>query len=92
MQDRAYGLRRSILSGLRILTLSRLLLPDVELPEARQLDLLSRLERLCYGRRESFQVFSGFVLWRVGVLDHPLYELPFVHCYLLLASVVLTSL
>jgi hypothetical protein len=24
-------------------------------------------------------VFSGFALWRVGVLDHPLYELLFVH-------------
>src|SRR5918993_1845642 len=63
------------LSGLRVLTFPRFLLPDVELPEARQLDLLARLERLCYGRRKSFQVFSGFALWRVGVLDHPLYEL-----------------
>jgi hypothetical protein len=24
-------------------------------------------------------VFSGLALWRVGVLDHPLYELLFVH-------------
>ena len=42
------------LSGLRVLTFPGLLLPNVELPEARQLDLLTRLERLCYGRRESF--------------------------------------
>src|SRR5829696_45332 len=80
------------LSGLRVLTLPRLLLPDVELPEARQLDLLAPLERLCYGGRESLQVFSGFALWRVGVLAHPLYELLFVHGCLLLASVVSTSL
>ena len=33
------------LSGLRVLTLPCLLLPDVELPEARQLDFLARLER-----------------------------------------------
>src|SRR5215208_6277981 len=73
------GLYVHPLSGLRVLAFSGLLLPDVELPEARQLDLLARLECLCYGRRESFQVFSGFALWRVGVLDHPLYELLFVH-------------
>src|SRR5215204_2240456 len=45
------------LSGLRVLTFPSLLLPDVELPETRQLDLLAPLERLCYARRESFQVF-----------------------------------
>ena len=73
------GLYLHPLSSLRVLTFPRLLLPDVELPEARQLDLLTRLERLCYGRRESFEVFSGLALWRVGVLDHPLYELLFVH-------------
>src|SRR5215210_6116009 len=67
------------LSGLRAFTFPRLLLPDVELTEARQLDLLAPLERLCYGRRESFEVFSGFALWRVGVLDHTLYELLLVH-------------
>ena len=37
------------LSGLRVSTFPGLLLPDVELPEAWQLDLLARLERLCYG-------------------------------------------
>src|SRR5215204_7431569 len=73
------GLYLHPLSGLRVLTFPGLLLPDVELPEARQLDLLARLERLCYGRRESFQVFSGFALWRVGVLDHPLDQLLLVH-------------
>src|SRR5215216_6302808 len=67
------------LSCLRVLTFPGLLLPNVELPEARQLDLLARLERLCYGRRESFQVFTGLALRRVSVLDHPLYELLFVH-------------
>ena len=86
------GLYLHPLSGLRVLTFPRLLLPDVELPEARQLDLLARLERLCYGRCESFQVLSGFALWRVCVLDHPLYELLLVHCCSLLTSVVLTSL
>src|SRR5215204_3211569 len=80
------------LSGLRVLTFPRLLLPDVELPEARQLDLLTRLERLCYARRESFQVFSGFALWRVGVFDHPLYELLFVHGCFTPCLVMLTSL
>src|SRR5215203_2895440 len=80
------------LSCLRVFTFPRLLLPDVELPEARQLDLLAPLERLCYGRRESFEVFSGFALGSVGVLDHPLFELLFVHGCLLLASVVSTSL
>src|SRR5215212_4598650 len=79
------------LSGLRVFTFPRLLLPDVELPEARQLYLLARLERVCYGRRESLEVFSGFVLWRVGVLDHPLYEVLFVHgcftpCLIMLIS------
>src|SRR5215210_2037744 len=74
------GLYLHPLSGLRVLTFPGLLLPDVELPEARQLDLLTCLERFRYGRRESFEVFSGFALWRVGVLDHPLYELLFVHC------------
>src|SRR5215208_11528 len=67
------------LSDPRVFTLPRFLLPDVEFPEARQLDLFAPLERLCYARRERFQVFSGFVRWRVGVLDHPLYELLFVH-------------
>src|SRR5215207_9219804 len=67
------------LSGLRVFTFPGLLLPDVELPEARQLDLLTCLERFRYGRRESFEVFSGFALGGVGVLDHPLYELLFVH-------------
>src|SRR5215216_4385958 len=80
------------LSGLRVLTLPRLLLPDVELPEARQLDLLAPLERLCYGRRESFQVFSGFAFWRVGVFDHPLYELLFVHGCFPPCLVMLTTL
>jgi hypothetical protein len=73
------GLDLHPLSGLRVFTFTRPLLPDVELTEARQLYLLARLERLCYARRESLEVFSGFVLWRVGVLDHPLYELLFVH-------------
>jgi hypothetical protein len=73
------GLYPHPLSGLRVLTFPRLLLPNVELPEARQLNLLASFERLCFGRRESFQVISGFALWRVGVLDHPLYELLFVH-------------
>src|SRR5215204_5406411 len=80
------------LSGLRVFTLPGLLLPDVELPEARQLDLLARLECLCYGRRESFEVFSGFALWRVGVLDHPLYELLFVHGCFPPCLVMLTTL
>src|SRR5919107_5280631 len=65
------------LSCLRVFTFPRFLLPDVELPEAWQLDLIARLERLCYGRRESFEVFSGFALRRVSVLDHLLYELLF---------------
>src|ERR687897_2692370 len=73
------GLYLQRLSGLRVFTFPGLLLPNVELPEAGQLDLLARLERLCYGRRESFQVFCGFALWRVGVLDHPLYELLLIH-------------
>src|SRR5829696_2052922 len=73
------GLYLHPLSGLRVPTFPRFLLPNVELPEARQLDLLARLERLCYGRRESFQVLCGFALWRVGVLDHLLYELLLVH-------------
>src|SRR5215212_8327005 len=80
------------LSGLRVLTLPRLLLPDVELTEARQLDLLTPLERFCYGRGESFQVFSGFVVWRVCVLDHPLYELLLVHDCFPPCLVMLTSL
>src|SRR5215204_2278834 len=80
------------LSGLRVFTFPRLLLPDVELPEARQLDLLTRLERFCYGGRESFQVFSGFALRRVGVLDHPLYELLFVHGCSTPCLVILISL
>jgi hypothetical protein len=37
-------------------------------------------------------VFSGFALWRVGVLDHPLYELLFVHGYFTPCLIVLTSL
>src|SRR5215208_6335121 len=80
------------LSSLRVLTFPGLLLPDVELPEARQLDLLASLKRLCYARRESIQVFSGFALWRVGVLDHPLYELLFVHGCFTPCLVMLTSL
>src|SRR5215207_1875506 len=80
------------LSGLRVLTFPSLLLPDVELPEARQLDFLAPLERLCYARRESFQVFSGFVLWRVGVLDHLLYQLLFVHGCFPPCLIMLTSL
>src|SRR5215211_1876844 len=86
------GLYLHPLSGLRVLTFPRLLLPDVELPEARQLDLLARLERLCYARRESFEVFSGLALGRVGVLDHPLYELLFVHGCFTPCLVMLTSL
>src|SRR5829696_10342399 len=86
------GLYLHPLSGLRVFTFPRLLLPDVELPEAGQLDLLARLERLCYGSRESLQVFSGFALWRVGVLDHPLYELLFVHGCSTACLVMLTSL
>src|SRR5215207_8020923 len=80
------------LSGLRVLTFPRLLLPNVELPETRQLDLLASLERLCYGRREGFQVISRFAFWRVGVLDHPLYELLFVHGCFPPCLVMLTSL
>src|SRR5215218_6656150 len=80
------------LSDLRVLTLPRFLLPDVELPEAWQLDLLASLERLCYGRSESFEVFSSFALWRVGLLDHPLYELLFVHGCFTPCSMMLTSL
>src|SRR5215212_1488453 len=67
------------LSGLGVPTFPRLLLPDVELPEARQLDLLARLERLRYGHRERLQVFFGFALGRVGVLDHLVYELLLIH-------------
>src|SRR5215204_5532615 len=63
------------LSGLGVPTFPRLLIPDVELPETRQLDLFARLERFRYGRRERFQVFFGLALGGVGVLDHPLYEL-----------------
>jgi hypothetical protein len=40
------GLYLHRLSDLRVFTFPRLLLPDVELPEARQLDLLTSLERL----------------------------------------------
>src|SRR5215208_374998 len=80
------------LSGLRVFTFPRLLLPNVELPEARQLDLLAPLERLCYGRRESFQVFCGFALWRVGVFDHPLDQLLLVHDCFPPCSMMLTSL
>src|SRR3954471_19590435 len=86
------GLYLHPLSGLRVFTFPRLLLPDVELPEARQLDLLARLERVCYARLESLQVFSGFALWRVGVLDHPLYELLFVHGCFTPCLMMLTSL
>src|SRR5215211_7022395 len=74
------GLYLHPLSGLWVFTFPRLLLPDIELPEARQLDLLARLERFCYGRRESLEVFCGFALGRVGMLDHPLDQLLFVHC------------
>jgi hypothetical protein len=52
------GLYLHPLSGLRVLTFPGLLLPNVDLPEARQLDLLAHLERFCYGRRESFWVFA----------------------------------
>jgi hypothetical protein len=37
-------------------------------------------------------VISGFALWRVGVLDHPLYELLFVHGCFTPCLVMLTSL
>src|SRR5918998_2269574 len=68
-----------LLPALRISALPGLLLSHVELPEARQLDLLARLERFRYDRRESLQVFLSFVLGGVGVLDQPLDQLLFVH-------------
>jgi hypothetical protein len=37
-------------------------------------------------------VFSGFALWRVGVFDHPLYELLLVHGCFPPCLVMLTSL
>src|SRR5215207_1597840 len=67
------------LPGLGIFALSGLLIADVELAEARDLDLLARLECSRYGRRESFQVLLGFALGRVGVLDHLLDQLLLVH-------------
>src|SRR5215210_1805207 len=51
-----------LLSALRIPALPGLLIADVELPKARNLDLLARLERFGYGRRESPQVLLGFAL------------------------------
>src|SRR5829696_4132375 len=78
------------LSGLGVPTFPRLLLPDVELPEARQLDLLARLERFRYGRGERFQVFFGLALGGVGVLYHPLYEPLLVHGCLTPCSMVFT--
>src|SRR5829696_9258760 len=51
-----------LLPALRISALPGLLLSHVELPEARQLNLLARLERFRYDRRESLQVFLGFAL------------------------------
>src|SRR5215204_5633865 len=64
-----------LLPGLGVFALPGLLIPDVELPEARDLDLLTRLECSRYRRRETFQVLLGFALGRVGMLDHPLDQL-----------------
>src|ERR671917_1236672 len=50
------------LPGLGVLALPGLLIPDVELAEARDLNLLARFERSRYGCRESFQVLLGFAL------------------------------
>src|SRR5215207_1545089 len=51
-----------LLPGLGVLTLPGLLIPDVELAEARNLDLLACLECSRYGRREGLQVLLGFAL------------------------------
>ena len=50
------------LPALRIPAFPGLLIADVELPKARNLDLLARLERFGYGRRESNLVLLGFAL------------------------------
>src|SRR5215203_5309168 len=78
------------LSSLGVPAFPRLLLPDVELPEARQLDLFARLEHFRYGRRERFQVFFGLDLGRIGVIYHSLYETLLVHDFLTPCSLVFT--
>src|SRR5215210_8848309 len=81
-----------LLPALRIPTFPCLLIADVELPEARNLDLLASLQRRGYGRRESLQVLLGFALGRVGVLDHLLDQLLLVHASVLLACGMWTFL
>src|SRR5215204_4657242 len=74
-----------LLPALRISALPGLLLSNVELPKARNLDLLARLERFGYGPRESLQVLLGIALGSVGVLDHLLNHLLLVHASVHLA-------
>src|SRR5215210_3919808 len=81
-----------LLPALRIPAFPFLLIADVELPEARNLDLLASLERFGYGRRESLQVFLGFALGRIGVLDHLFDQLLFVHASVLLVCGMWTFL
>src|ERR671921_2154986 len=68
-----------LLAGLGIPALPGLALPDGELPEARDLDLLAALERLGHHPLESPEVLVGLALGHLGLLGDPLDELTLIH-------------
>src|SRR5215203_3372346 len=79
-------LRRNLhlLAGLGVSPLPGLALPDGELPEARDLDLLATLERLGHDLLEGREVLLGIALGHPSLLCDPLDKLLLLHgCSLL---------
>src|SRR5829696_5347451 len=68
-----------LLAGLGVSALPGLALLDGELPEAHDLDLLARFERLGHDLLEGREVPLGFAGWHIGHLGDPLDELLLLH-------------
>src|SRR5215212_10827188 len=75
-----------LLAGLGVSALSGLALLDGELSEARDLDLLTSLERLCYYLLESLEVLLSLALGHPGLLCNPFDEFLPLHGYSFLRS------
>src|SRR3712207_5984327 len=73
------GLDLHPLAGLGVPSLPGLALPDGELPEARDPDLVSGLERRGHDPLEGPKVLLGFARGHAGFLGDPLDELRLVH-------------
>src|SRR5215218_5665305 len=79
--ERGYFRSRNphFLLGLRIDTLPGLLLTDVELAEASNLNFLPALEHLRYGIRKGLEVPLGLALGQLGSLGYLLDQLCLIH-------------